>query len=309
MLDHLSRLGQRLIASAALPLTLASLFWAGNTIAGRLAVGNITPMSIVFLRWVLVVAVLWPIYGREIPQYWPAIRQKLPRIVIMAALGFTSFNTLFYWAGHYTTAVNLGILQGSMPVFVLAGAFLAHGTRITPVQALGVFLTIFGVVTVATHGAPQKLLELALNRGDVLMLVACTLYAFYTVALRDRPVMPGAVFFTLLALIAAITAAPLVVFEAATSGLKLPTPTGWLVTAYVAVFPSCLSQLFMLRGVDLIGPGRAGVYINLVPVFSAILAVILLGEPFAPFHAVALAMVCVGVLMAQATPKPKTSKA
>jgi drug/metabolite transporter (DMT)-like permease len=89
----------------------------------------------------------------------------------------------------------------------------------------------------------------------------------------------------------------------------MPTFNGWLVLAYVAIFPSCLSQLFLLRGVDLIGPGRAGVFINLVPVFAAIMAVALLAEPFSPFHAVALALVIGGILLAQRSPRAVGSAA
>ena len=135
------------------------------------------------------------------------------------------------------------------------------------------------------------------------MLAACVLYSFYTVALRDRPQMPGAAFFTLLALIAAATSLPLVAFEAITSGLAMPTVEGLLIIAYVAIFPSCVAQIFLLRSVDLIGPGRAGVFMNLVPVFSAILAVGLLGEPFTLFHAAALVLVIGGILLAQRTPQ------
>jgi drug/metabolite transporter (DMT)-like permease len=138
-----------------------------------------------------------------------------------------------------------------------------------------------------------------LNRGDLWMLAACVFYAFYTVALRDRPSMPGAAFFTLLALISAVTSLPLAVGEALLSGFLLPTWQGWLVTLYVAVFPSCLAQLFYVRAVDLIGPGRTGVFVNLVPVFTAILAVLLIAEPFAAYHAVALALVIGGIWLSQ----------
>lgn len=285
-------------------LTLCAVFWAGNTIAGRLAIGHISPFTLVFLRWLLVMAVLWPIYGGQIRAHWGEIRPRLLSIVLMASLGFTGFNALYYVAAHYTTAINIGILQGSMPIFVLAGAFLAHGARATLVQMAGVLVTAAGVVVVATRGAPLSILELDLNGGDLAMLGACVLYAFYTVALRDRPGMPGAAFFTLLALIAAITSLPLIALEAMTGKLAMPTAQGLLVTAWVAIFPSCLAQLLYLRGVDLIGPGRAGVFINLVPVFSSIMAVLLLNEPFAPFHGVALALVVGGIWLAQRTSKP-----
>jgi drug/metabolite transporter (DMT)-like permease len=282
-------------------LTLTAIFFAGNAVASRLAVGHVSPFMLVFLRWVLVLMVLWPLYGKQVRQHWPEVRPRLPRIVVMASLGFTGFNALFYAAGHSTSAINIGILQGSIPVFVLTGAFLIYGTRVSLMQATGVVITTVGVVVVATHGMPLSIVEIGLNQGDLAMLVACVLYAFYTVALRDRPNIPGTVFFTLLALIAAITSLPLLAAEALTTGLSMPTWRGWLVTLYVAIFPSCLAQLFYVRGVDLIGPGRAGVFINLVPVFAAILAVALVNEPFAVFHAVALALVIGGIWLAQRT--------
>jgi drug/metabolite transporter (DMT)-like permease len=282
-------------------LTLTAIFFAGNAIASRLAVGHVSPFMLVFLRWVLVLMVLWPLYGEQVRQHWPEVRPRLPRIVVMASLGFTGFNALFYAAGHSTSAINIGILQGSIPVFVLTGAFLIYGTRVSLMQATGVVITTVGVVVVATHGMPLSIMEIGLNQGDLAMLAACVLYAFYTVALRDRPNIPGTVFFTLLALIAAITSLPLLAAEALTTGLSMPTWHGWLVTLYVAIFPSCLAQLFYVRGIDLIGPGRAGVFINLVPVFAAILAVALVNEPFALFHAVALALVIGGIWLAQRT--------
>ena len=174
-----------------------------------------------------------------------------------------------------------------------------YGTRTTLVQVAGVLITLVGVIVVATQGAPLSILEIGFHRGDVAMLAACALYAFYTLGLRDRPNMPGIAFFTLLALISAITSVPLLVAEAVLYGLAMPTLQGWLVTLFVAVFPSCLAQLFYLRGVDLIGPGRAGVFVNLVPVFAAILAVTLINEPFAMFHAVALVLVIGGIWLAQ----------
>jgi drug/metabolite transporter (DMT)-like permease len=296
-----SRLLDRLYQWPGVLLTMTAMFWAGNAIVSRLAVGHISPFLLVFLRWVMVLAVLWPMYGGQVRAHWGEIRPRLLRITLMAIFGFTGFNALFYTAGYTTSAINIGILQGSIPVVVLAGAYFMYGTRATLVQIAGVLITTVGVIVVATQGAPLSILDIGFNRGDLAMLAACALYAFYTLALRDRPNMPGIAFFTLLALISAITSVPLLVAEAAIYGLAMPTLQGWLVTLFVAIFPSCLAQLFFLRGVDLIGPGRAGVFVNLVPVFAAILAVTLINEPFAMFHAVALALVIGGIWLAQRT--------
>ena len=287
----------------ALLLTVTSLFWAGNTIAGQLAKGEITPLQLVLARWGAVTLLLWPLYGRQVVAHWGLIRPRLFRIALMAAAGFTGFNILFYFASLETSAVNVGILQGSMPVFVMLGAFFAHGVRVTRLQAIGVAVTLVGVALVATRGAPLALLETEVNRGDLLMLVACVLYSGYAVMLVGRPAVPGAVFFTLMAPIAALAAVPPAVAEAWGEGYRWPTVEGWLIVAYVALFPSCLAQLFFLRGVDLIGPGRAGVYTNLVPVFAAAMAVGLLGQEFAVYHALAMVAVIGGIALAQRAPR------
>jgi drug/metabolite transporter (DMT)-like permease len=299
MIGAIERSVQHLSRRPSLLLGFAALFWAGNTVAARLAIDEVSPLTLTALRWVMVAAVLWPVYGREIRRHWPQIRRRLALIVLLALFGMTGFNALYYVAAHDTSAINIAILQGAMPIFVLAGAYLAHGSRASLVQQLGVFITALGVAVVATRGAPQAILEVEFNRGDLVMLAACVLYALYTVALRDRPDMPAVAFFALLALIAAMTSLPLVACEVMAGTFRLPTAQGLAVTVWIAVFPSFLSQIFYLRGVDLIGPGRAGVFVNLVPVFAAVLAVGLISEPFAPYHGVALILVVGGIWLAQ----------
>lgn len=283
----------------AVLLTVTALSWGGNVVAGQLAAGEIAPFQLVLARWVLVAAALTLLFGRELRAHWRAVRPFLRRALVMAVLGFTGFNGLFYLASLSTTGVNIGILQGSIPVFVLIMAFLAHGARIGPGQIAGVALTLAGVALVATGADPARLIAAGVNPGDALMLLACAFYAFYATALQGRPAIPGRAFFTLMALIAAATTLPFALAEAAVSAPGWPSATGWLITLYVAVFPSCIAQLFFLRGVDLIGPGRAGVYVNLVPVFGALLSVALLGQAAAPYHAVALGLVLSGIWLSQ----------
>ena len=247
MIGAIERSLQRLYRWPSLLLGLAALFWAGNTIAARLAIDEISPLTLTALRWAMVAAVLWPVYGREIRRHWPQIRPRLALIVLLALLGMTGFNALYYVAAHDTSAINIAILQGSMPIFVLAGAYLAHGSRVGLLQQLGVLITALGVAVVATHGAPQSILEVEFNQGDLVMLAACVLYALYTVALRDRPNMPGVPFFALLALIAAITSLPLVIFEVMGGSFRLPTAQGLAVTVWIAIFPFSVADLLSAR--------------------------------------------------------------
>lgn len=288
-----------LYRSPTLLLALTAWMWAMNAMFGQLAVGEIAPMTLVLARWVVVSAIMWPLFGRQALAVLPAVRARLGLIIFMSITGFTAFNAIFYVASIHTSGVNIGILQGSMPVMVLIGAFLVYRERVTALQAVGVAITLVGVVVVAAKGSLDAILGLAFGYGDVLMLIAAVFYSAYTVAIRNRPPMQGEVLFTVFAVFAAICALPLFAWEVAQPGYAWPSAEGWLLALAVAIFPSCLAQLFFLRGVDLIGPGRAGVYINLVPIFAAILAVFVLGEVFALYHALALGLVFAGIWFAQ----------
>jgi drug/metabolite transporter (DMT)-like permease len=135
------------------------------------------------------------------------------------------------------------------------------------------------------------------------MLIACALYAGYTLALRRRPAVSGLAFFTAMALSAAVTSLPLLAWEIAQGAAQWPTPKGWLIVLFIALFPSLVSQLSFMRSVELIGPQRAGLFVNLVPVFGALMAVTILGEPFGWYHGAALALVIGGILVAETAKK------
>lgn len=288
-----------LFGNAYLLLVLTTLFWGGNAVAGRLAVGEVSPMALTMLRWVGVVLLIALFARHRLIAEWPVLRRHLPFLFAMGALGFTGFNALFYIAAHFTVAVNIGIIQGSIPVFVLLGAYAAYRTPVTGLQFAGVAVTMLGVAIIAAQGDIARLAELAFNNGDLLMVMACLLYAGYTVALRKRPAVSGLAMFSVMAVAALLTSLPLVGIEAAMGRFQWPSLTGWAVLSFIALFPSFLAQIFFLRSVELVGPGRAGVFVNLVPIFSALLAVLILGERFQLYHALALAFVLGGIALAE----------
>lgn len=280
-------------------LVITAIAWGGNAVAGRLAVGEISPMLLTALRWAVALALLLPFILGPIRSAWPTIAANARTIIPMAALGFTSFNAMLYLAAHYTTAVNITILQGSIPVLVLVGARMIHGTRISGLQILGMATTLLGVATVAAQGRIETLLALRFNPGDILMVIACVLYSGYTLALRNRPAIPQLAFFGVMACIAFLTSLPLAAAELAMGATVLPGWSGLGILLYVAVMPTLVAQVFFMRGVELIGPGRAGLFVNLVPVFGALLAVLVLAEPFRLYHGLALALVLGGIALAE----------
>ncbi len=275
------------------------LMWAGNSIVGRLAIDEISPMALVCLRW-CVVSVFFVLFARRyLIADWPVIRRNVPYLLAMGAAGYTGFSAFLYLAAHHTSGVNMTILQGSIPILTLIGAALLLGTPIRKLQIAGVASTLLGVAVIATGGRLETLDRLSFNIGDGLLLIGCTLYAGYTLALRKRPDISRYGFFTAIVAGAFVSSLPLVGMEAMTGGLFMPTPKGWLILLFVAIFPSFLAQLFFMRGVELIGPARASLFSNLVPAFGSILAVLVLDETFETFHAVALLLVIGGILISE----------
>lgn len=288
-----------LSGNAFVLLIITTLSWGGNAIAGRIAVGEISPLLLTTMRWVGVTILIALFARRAVAEAWPVLRSRLGFLGVLGALGFTAFNALFYLAAQSTVAINIGIIQGAIPVFVMIGAYLVFRTPVTVVQVAGVAVTMVGVALVASHGDLSMLATLAFADGDLLMILACALYAGYTVALRRRPAVSGLAMFSVLAIAALVSSLPLPVIEAVSGTLQWPSAVGWAVLAYVVVFPSFVAQLCFLRAVDLIGPARAGLFVNLVPIFAAGLGVLLLGEQFQLHHALALGFVLGGIWLAE----------
>ena len=284
---------------AYLLLAFTMLCWGGNSVAARLAVGQLSPMVVVCFRWAIVAAVLGVALRNELSEAWPELRRRWLQVTLMALAGFSGFNALYYAAAHHTSGVNMSILQGSVPVLVVIGAFFLHRVRAGPLQVAGIAVTLIGVAAVATQGHIGTLGAFRLNIGDGFMLIACVLYAGYTLGLRNRPKVPSLVFFAAMAVAALVSSVPMLGYEVWSGSVQWPTPKGWLVLAFIVIFPSFLSQLAFMRGVQLIGPGRAGLFINLVPLTGALLVVAVLGEPLAPYHLVALALIIGGILVAE----------
>lgn len=280
-------------------LTVATLCWGLNANFSKLAVDEITPMQVVTFRWLGVVLLMFVFARGNIRRDWSVLRNHLPFLALMGGCGFTGFNALFYVAGHHTSAINIGILQGAVPIFVLIGGFIAFGQRIGAIQALGVLLTLVGVVIVATGGNLQQLSAAGINRGDFFMLIACVIYAVYSLGLSRGPKASALGMFTVMAFVAWLVSLPLVVAETWWLGWQPPTTRGWIIVALITLLPSLLAQLFFIFGVRLIGPARAGTFYNLVPVFASLLAVVLLREVFEPYHALSLLLVLGGIWISE----------
>lgn len=296
----MSRLLAALQNNAAFLLVIVTLSWGGNAVAGRLAVGHVSPLLLTEFRWVITGAILLMLGRNYLRNDWPVIRQNLPILIAMGASGFAIFNFFMYSALVYTTAINVTIIQAAMPMFIFILSFLVFRVSTHWAQAMGYSVTLFGVLIAATQGDPRQLLALQINYGDFLMLIAAFIYGAYSAALHAKPNIHWVSMLAVMAVSAAVISIPAVAYEAAVGSLVFPTTVqGWGVVWFTALFPAMLAQGLFIKAVGIMGPNRAGLYLNLVPIFGAWLAVLILGEDFHLYHALALSLVIGGILLAQ----------
>lgn len=289
---------------AYLYLIIATLCWGGNAVTAKLAVGHISPMTFTFLRWLTAVIVILSISLPQIRKDWPVAKKHLPVLIFLGAIGYTAFNALLYTAVHYTTAINVTIEQAAIPFLIFVANFALFRIRVSLAQVFGFSLTLIGVALTAAHGDLTSLITLTVNYGDGLMLFAIVAYAAYTIALRWRPPVDWRTLMAIPSIAALFCSVPLMAWEYQAGDLVLPDLTGWAATLYTGIFASLVAQILYIKGVIELGANRAGLFINLVPVFGTLLSVAILGEQLFLFHVLALMLSLGGIAIAERW-KPK----
>jgi drug/metabolite transporter (DMT)-like permease len=279
-------------------LALTNLLWAGNFIIGRAVAGQVPPVTLALWRWtgafIVGIGLAWPHLKRD----GPVLLRHAPILLMLAATGIASFNTMTYLGLQYTTAVNALLLQSVMPAVILLWAFALHRERAGVFQTIGVAVSLLGVVTIAGRGSLCTLAGLSFNRGDVWVMVAVVIYALYAVLLRRRPRVHPLSLLVVLMGIGSLLVLPFSIWEAhAGASIQGGWPS-YAAIAYTAVLPSLLAYLFFNRGVELIGAARAGQSMHLMPVFGVVLAVIFLGERIQAYHVAGIALIAAGIGLA-----------
>lgn len=288
-----------------LPPLGAVLIWSGNMTINQLTVGAIAPSSIAFLRWLLALAVLTPFL---LPMAWrhrTVIRREWPRLAVLGLLGMGLWQGLAYVAAETTTATNMGILAAMVPLLtVLLSALILRETP-TLGGVAGGLLALVGVAILLGRGNPLSLLELRVALGDLLMVVAATCYALYGVMLKrwvlDLPpwvLLYAQVCFAVLILLPPYLMGPMTPVDAGNVGLIL----------YAGIPASIVTTYLWMRAIRQIGASQASIFINLMPLFSALIAMVALGERIALFHLVGGMLVLAGVIMAQTLTRPVTGR-
>ena len=286
-------------------LSITALCWAGNAIVGRLAAGHIAPVTLSFLRWSLAFLVILPFAWKHLARDWGVIRGRLGIMIVLSITGIGAFNTLQYWALEHTQALNTLLLQSAGPLVVAVWSLILLGVRLTLAQACGVVLSLAGVLVILLHGDLTTLKNIDFNKGDLIFIVALTIFAYYSVQSLKRPAIHGLSFVAFTFGAGAACLIPLFIWELFARPLMAINTANLLTLAYVALFPSALAYLCFNRGVQLIGANRAAPFFHVVPVFGTVMSIVFLGEHPQVFHFLGFALVLTGVCVASR--KPATS--
>jgi drug/metabolite transporter (DMT)-like permease len=290
-------------------LAFASLCWSGNHIVGRAIAGHFPPLTISTIRWFIPAIILWIAGRSRIEQDWPLICRHWVVMLWLGATGGILFSALQYVGLQYTSAVNVSILNSLVPVLIIAASALIFRDRILPIQLVGILTSLIGVLIIVTRGNLNALLQLSFNHGDVIIIVNMIVFAIYAAYLRLRPKIHWMSFLFVLAIVSAVGTMPFAIFELA-SGRIPELNVGTIAAAlYVSIFPSLVGFAAWNYGVEHIGANRSGPFLHLVPLYTALLASIFLGEELMIFHALGLLMILVGVWIAargQASPQSAT---
>ena len=279
-------------------LSLTALFWAGNIVLARYVAGHLPPVTLTCIRWIGVFLILLPFALPHLKRDWPALRAKLPLMVLLSAIGFAFNNAISYWAMQYTQALNALLIQSSGPLFVALWSLVLFGVRLTWAQLAGIIISLLGVVTIILRGDLSALASIRLNKGDVMFASSLLAFGLYSALMPRRPVTHQLSLISFTVACGALLLLPFSIWEYSTGRtLKFDAIT-MATLAYVVIFPSTLAYLFFNRGIALIGPNRAAPFFHLVPVFGSAMAILLLGEQPRLFHLVGYVLVLAGVVIA-----------
>ena len=284
-----------------LPPLCAVLIWSGNMTINQLAVDAIAPSSIAFLRWVLALLVLTPFVLPAVWRHRQALKREWPKLAFLGLLGMAMWQGLAYVAAETTSATNMGILAATVPLLTVLLSALILGESPSLGGVLGGLVALLGVAVLLGRGDPLSLLALEVSPGDALMVAAATCYALYGVMLKRWPMaLPPWVMLYVQACFATLLLLPSYLLGPMT---PVDGDNVWLI-AYAGIPASIVTTFLWMRAIRQIGASKASIFLNLMPLFSALIAMAFLGERLASWHLLGGGLTLCGVIMAQTLTQP-----
>ena len=280
-------------------LVLATLFWAGNFIVGKVAfVENIPPMSLVFFRWSLVWLILLPFTYKDIIKFKGVILKNLPLLFFLALTSVGLFNSFTYLALVYTQVINASLFNTAIPAMIILLCFIFNIEKTNRFQIMGLILSVVGILSIITKLDLNILLTLNFNKGDIIMIGGVITWGLYSSFLKKKKfTLPLLTLVHILCTLGLLFIFPQFLFELSQGQIiKFDTNLGYILV-YLALFPSIGSYYCWAGAVAIIGANRAGIFLSLIPLFSTILAMIFYDEKFYFFHFIGSVLIVLGLFL------------
>ncbi len=278
---------------------LAALFWSGNFIVGKFAtLFQIPPLTLNVLRWVSVWFILIPFTYKEIYNNLPYIKKNWLVISFMGVITISTFNSVVYFALNYTQVINAVLMLAAIPAATIVLSSLMKIEKTNIFQILGLLLSIIGIGSIISNGDFQKIVSLNFNKGDLWMLVCVITWSLYSTLLKKYKLQLSQ--FTLIQLMVSVGILfliPQFLYEKSI-GLELNLNKAFfLILFYVVMFPAIAAYYCWQKGIEIIGPNRSTMFIQLMPLFSAVLAIIIFKEKFELYHFAGAIFILTGIYL------------
>jgi drug/metabolite transporter (DMT)-like permease len=287
----------------------ATAIWSGNFIIARGLTDSIPPISLAFWRWIVAVAVFLPFALKPLIAERNTLKKHIPYLLIVALLGITIFNTLIYFAGHTTTAINLSLISITFPIFIVIFSRIIYGELITFRKGFGIILVATGVILLITKGNITQLLNISFAIGDLWMLLAAITFAVYSILLKRKPEKLSIWALQLSTFIIGLTfLLPFFLWEHMT-GPSIQFHTKTIISIlYVGIFASLTAFVLWNKAIINVGPSKAGMIYYTLPLFSGISAHFFLNESISATHFYSALFIITGIFTANYESKNLTRR-
>jgi drug/metabolite transporter (DMT)-like permease len=275
------------------------MFWAGNFIVGKFAtLFEIPPLTLNVLRWVSVWIILMPFTYKEIYNNLPVIKKNWLTISFMGVITISTFNSVVYYALNYTQVINAVLVLSAIPAATIFFSSLMKIEKTNIFQLIGLLLSIAGIGSIISNGEIQKIISLNFNKGDLWMLVCVITWALYSTLLKKNKFeFSQFALIQLMVTVGIIFLIPQFFYEKSI-GLEINFNKAFiLILFYVVIFPAIAAYYCWQKGVEIIGPNRASMFIQLMPLFSALMAIIIFKEKFELYHFIGASFIVLGIYL------------
>ena len=275
----------------------ATALWSGNFIVARGLSDNIPPVSLAFCRWMVAVIVFTPFAVKNLLQEWPIIKKHITYFSITSFLGITTFNTLIYFAGQTTTAMNLSLISITFPIFIILFSRFLYKEILTVKKGVGITIVLIGVLFLITKGKISTLLSISFTIGDVWMLTAAIIFAVYSLFLKNKPKGLSIKALQLSTFILGLLFLfPFFLWELTTVHQSFLNQTTIPAILYVGIFASLCAFVLWNKSIVILGPSKAGMVYYTLPLFTGFLGYIFLHETIGMVHFYSMILIFSGII-------------